>query len=234
MKYLFSEKMEANVPRYADMLELLRRGAPVAYDSAQAMLIVEDNGVCTLGAEDMEEGKRALTHLPKVVREVVVREMALRDYAIETLGFAGSSECVQVVYTADAPRPQGSKLVIRHPSPADWDAVRGAYHLIDEETLYEHFNSDDFFCGYYEGHLASFAGLHTEGAMGMLYVFPQYRRMGLGEEMGNYMVNRQRALGRYAYAHIFCDNEASIALQRKAKMTFGDRHIFWVWKDGDD
>ena len=234
MKYKFKEKMLRNVPRYADMLECLRRGTPVAYDSEGAMLIAVENGNYILGAEDIEEGKRALAALPPTAHELVARDVEIRDYAIDCLGFTGSSECVQVVYTQKTPRPQGGKLDIRHPDLADWDVVKDAYDLIPTEIFYEHFVSEDFFCGYYEGKPVGFAGLHTEGAMGMLYVFPQYRRMGFAEEIGDYMVNRQLSLGRYAYAHIFIDNEASIALQRKTGMTFADRHIFWIWKGSFD
>ena len=232
MEYLFLPEMQANVPGYADMLECLRRGSPVLYDSARAMLIHEQDGVCILGASDVEEAKAALARLPQSTRMIVVRDRRIRDYAIATLGFADSSECVQVYYdSARAPRPAGGKLEIRHPSASDWAAVRDAYDLITEEKLHEHFVSDDFFCGYYRGDLVGFAGLHTEGALGMLYVFPAYRRRGFAEELSDFMVNRQLSLGRYAYAHVFIDNEASIALQRKTNMTFADWHIFWIWKD---
>lgn len=234
MEYLFEKAMHKNIARYADMLECLRRGAPVAYDSEEAMLIAEENGNCILGAETEEEGKKALAFLPKTAHELVVRDVVLRDYAITDLGFTGSSECVQVVYTQRTPRPQGAKLDIRHPAPEDWAVVKDAYDLIPTEMFYEHFASDDFFCGYYEGVLAGFAGLHTEGALGMLYVFPAFRRMGFAEELSDFMVNRQLSLGRYAYAHVFVDNEASIALQRKTNMTFADRHIFWIWKGSFD
>lgn len=230
MQYLFEKTMLREVAEYADMLECLRRGTDVLYDRADAMLIREKSGTCILGATTTEAGIRALTALPAERRNLVVRDGRINDYTIRELGFTHSLECVQVYY-AGAPKPAPVKLVVQHPAEADWDQVRNAYHLIDEEPLREHFLSPDFFCGYYEGHLAAFAGLHSEGALGMLYVFPQYRRMGFAEEMSNYMIDHQLALGRYVYAHIIADNEASLALQRKTGMTFARRHVYWLWEE---
>lgn len=229
--YLFLPTMRANIAHYVDMLESLRRGAQVVYDGVGAMLLREHSDTYILGAIDMEEGRRALDMLPPRARMLVLRDDALRRYAAEAKGFVNNSYCAQVYYAGPQPMPSWGVLDIHHPSEADWDDVRASYDLIEEEALRSHFLSDDFFCGYCEGKLAAFAGLHSEGAMGMLYVFPSFRRRGFAEEMSAFMVNRQRALGRYAYAHIFWDNEASLALQRKTGMTFADCSIWWMWQN---
>ena len=229
--YKFEQEMRRNVPRYVDMLESLRRGAKVLYDSEGAMLIAEQGNAFILGACDPQQGKLALGSLPADAAMLVVRDREMWQYALQHTPFNHSSACAQVYYAEPLPMPAQGQLDIRHPDPADWPAVRDAYHLIDAEALRAHFDSPDFFAGYYRGQLVAFVGLHDEGAMGMLYVFPAYRRMGFGDEMCAFMVNRQRELGRYAYAHVFVDNTPSLALQRKKHMTFADCTVWWMWHE---
>lgn len=227
--YQFGPAMTADVPRYVDMLESLRRGVDVLYDSPEAMLIHQPQGACTLGATDSDAARHALdAALPTDVSHLVVRDEALLAYVRERFGLEGHSRCVQICYEGIMPVVEGP-MVIRHPTAEDWDAVRATYDLVDDEHLYRHFVSDDFFCGYVDGHLAAYVGLHTEGAMGMLYVFPDYRRRGLAAQMVSFFVRRQLSLGRFAYAHVFEDNFPSLALQRKMGMTFSSSPIWWTW-----
>lgn len=224
---MFEKVMLGQVPQYVDMLESLRRGATVLYDGPGAMLLSEASHNYMLAATDPEEGKHALACLPDDARFLVAHEWAMHDYITEVLGHRNSYRCVQAHF--DRPIVCNHHLLtICHPTPADWDTVRSNYHLVDEEELYDNFVSDDFFAAYHEGHLVGFAGLHAEGAMGMLYVLPEYRHRGFAEEITAFLVTRQHSLGRYAYAHIFADNEASINLQRKLGVTLAPNPIWWI------
>ena len=226
----FLPTMLSSVPDHVDLLESLRLGARVIYDSPTAILIDQDE-VYMMAATDDDSALEALAHLPDKVDLVVVHNEVALDYLARRYGLEHGGRCVQVMYDRPEPMPSAGRLVIAHPRPEDWDAVRTHYDLVTEEQLYDHFCSEDFFCGYYEGRLAGFAGLHSEGAMGMLFVFPEFRRMGFGEELVAHTVNRQRSLGRYAYAHVFAENEASLALQRKMGMTFSRGNVWWLWRE---
>ena len=80
-----------------------------------------------------------------------------------------------------------------------------------------------------EGELAGFAGIHQEGALGMLEVLPQFRRRGLAEVLEAAIIARQLERGRFPYCHVRRGNTASEALQRKLGLTFDEnRTLYWL------
>ena len=82
--------------------------------------------------------------------------------------------------------------------------------------------------GMVDGQLAGFAGIHQEGALGMLEVLPQYRRRGIAEVLEAEMIARQLARGRLPYCHVLLGNAASVALQTKLGLTFEETSLFWL------
>lgn len=83
--------------------------------------------------------------------------------------------------------------------------------------------------GLVDGELAGFAGIHQEGAMGMLEVLPQFRRRGLAEVLEAAIIARQLERGRFPYCHVRRGNTASEALQRKLGLTFDEnRTLYWL------
>jgi len=75
--------------------------------------------------------------------------------------------------------------------------------------------------------LAGFIGTHYEGSVGMLHIFPAYRRMGLGTDLENFMINRELEMGHMPFGQVIIDNEASFALQDKNGLYFGNRIFTW-------
>ena len=83
--------------------------------------------------------------------------------------------------------------------------------------------------GLVDGELAGFAGIHQEGALGMLEVLPQFRRRGLAEVLEAAIIARQLERGRFPYCHVRRGNTASEALQRKLGLTFDEnRTLYWL------
>lgn len=81
------------------------------------------------------------------------------------------------------------------------------------------------------GEFVGFIGRHPEGSMGLLQVFPEYRRQGYGEELESFMINRFLEEGRVPYAHIIVDNEKSMNLQKKLGYEVADKKIYWLFKE---
>ena len=67
--------------------------------------------------------------------------------------------------------------------------------------------------------------------MGMLTVFPDYRRKGLGFELEKHLINTALEEGRRAYCNVFFSNTASIALQEKLGLSRGPVFSWWTWKE---
>ena len=83
--------------------------------------------------------------------------------------------------------------------------------------------------GLVDGELAGFAGIHQEGALGMLEVLPQFRRRGLGEVLEAARIAQRLERGRFPYCHVRRGNTASEALQRKLGLTFDEnRTLYWL------
>lgn len=76
--------------------------------------------------------------------------------------------------------------------------------------------------------LAGFIGKHSEGSIGMLTVFPQYRRQKIALALETYMINRDIEQGFTPYGQVREDNEASISVQQKMGLCFSKTPIFWM------
>ena len=85
--------------------------------------------------------------------------------------------------------------------------------------------------GYHGGRLAGFIGEHLEGSMGMLYVFPEFRRRGFGAELQRALIADTMDRGFIPFGQVEKDNLPSLALQKKLGMTISNGLIVWMWKE---
>ena len=67
--------------------------------------------------------------------------------------------------------------------------------------------------------------------MGMLHVFPEYRRKGYAEALESLLANKYIEQGRIPYGHVVVGNDASMALQKKLGFQVADEKIYWL-KEG--
>ena len=91
--------------------------------------------------------------------------------------------------------------------------------------------------GYVNGRMIGFIGKHHEETIGMLEVFPEYRRHGYGNILIKSLCNLIMEEGRIPYCHIYEDNEASLNMQRHLGMWLScdetdnvdsSRRIYWM------
>ena len=227
------EWMKSDPARYADMEAYRENGQwRVAYESPTALRLSWDRGwLHAVAAFDPEEAKRVLAQIPPEDAVVLRGCEGLRELAAD-LGFNGCNPCYQAVYEKDTPVPVSTDLTIRHPDEEDFPTIAAAYHLSGEEELREDFDGPDFLGGYADGTLAGYIGLHSEGSMGNLYVFPPYRGRGYAAALYGTLINRQLRAGRRPFAQIIADNEASLNLQRKLGLRLSDGLVYWMWRKG--
>ena len=89
-------------------------------------------------------------------------------------------------------------------------------------------NVVDTFGAFVGGALAGFIGTHAEGSMGMLEIFPEYRRRGLGCALEAGLIRRLLERGEIPFCQVIEGNEASMRLQEKLGMTFSDEPVYWM------
>ena len=96
------------------------------------------------------------------------------------------------------------------------------YDMLPEEVIEERLEKKKIYGGFLEEELVGFIGLHQEESMGMLEVFPEYRRRGYGEELELFMIKKQLSDGAIPYCQIDEHNKKSMHLQEKIGMKLSD------------
>ena len=211
-----------------DMIECIRRDiCRILYASDKAVLIVADSGwVHMLSCEDRELGLELIkTHQPPWV---VLHQMDMRE-AVAGLGYRIGDECWQSAYTKTTPMEE-TLADIRRLDRRFLKRIADNYELADEEEIAALLDAGVIYGAFAGGELAGFIGKHEEGSVGLLFVFPEFRRMGIAEALERNYVNRELAEGNVAYGQIFVENTPSRQLQEKLGMDFSDKFICWCGK----
>lgn len=60
-------------------------------------------------------------------------------------------------------------------------------------------------------------------------ILPQYRRKGYGYLLEGYLINEYLDRGWIPYCQVVEDNEASLHLQKKLKMTLSKQLSYWLF-----
>ena len=227
------EKMTVNDPAlYADMENYLDSGEwKKVYESPTALWLRWNRGwLHAIAAFDLDEARRLLADIPKDNAIVLRGCEGLAELAVE-MGFTGFNPCRQAVYEKKKPIPVQTELTIRHPDPDDYPKFRESYDLGGEHELKKDFEGPDFLGGYLNGEFIGYIGVHGEGSIGMLYVFPPYRRRGYAEALYCTLINNQLKKGCLPYAQIISDNEASLELQQKLGLRISEGLLYWMWHE---
>ena len=216
---------------YADMDAYLHNGEwQIEYESQTALWLKWNRGWLRVGAEfDLDEARRVISGLPEH-NAIVIRGCEGIAETAKELGFTGCNPCKQVVYEGSAPFPVSTELLIRRPDRKDFPKFLESYHYGDEEELREDFEGPDFLGGYLGDEFVGYIGVHNDGSMGMLHVFPPYRRRGYADALYRTLINNQLKKGRTPFAQIIIDNEKSLRLQKKLGLRISDGLLYWMWR----
>ncbi len=101
----------------------------------------------------------------------------------------------------------------------------------DEEWYLRERIEEGMLGAFNENECVGFAGTHGEGAVGLLKVLPEYRRLGIGYALETRMINRQIKKGKIPFGHVVVGNEKSIALQKKVGMQVSEKLVTWLFDD---
>lgn len=78
--------------------------------------------------------------------------------------------------------------------------------------------------------MVGFIDEHLEGSMGLLYIFPEYRRRGFGAELQTHYIVKAMEDGYIPFGQVEKGNLNSLKLQQKIGMTRSDNLIVWMWR----
>lgn len=216
-----------------DIYELLHRDNGEILYSGPEGCIVQTAGKGTF-LTDIVDGNAlcaALDHIDLVGDDLmVVKSREALVAARDNFGFCDAEPCAQWSYLEKEP-PRQIPCDIRLLS-MDYAAVAGAQYHQRTDYITERIQAGQLW-GLFEGDtLAGFIGLHTEGAMGMLEIFPQFRRKGYGYALEAWLIAWLLERGWTPYCHVVKGNDASTHLQEKLGLKPGDRPAIWTWREG--
>lgn len=220
---------------HMDMAELIfREKAELLYHDGEGTLLREQKGgTLMLSVKNREAGARILDRYlafggekPKLL---TAKQAFMEALIAERLHMKVSTCDIQAVYTRRE-APAGKPQDIRQLSAKHLEIVRQHYELADEAYLLDRLAGGAMFGIFVEDRLAGFIGEHTEGGMGMLTVFPAYRRRGLGTALERFLIQQTLQKGYTPFCHIVEGNEASMKLQEKLGLCMAREKVWWYEK----
>lgn len=212
---------------HTDMTEALRRGlGEIAAATDRGVLVSADEGYCgMLSCADPETALRLLAG--KRFPLLAIHQAELETPLCRELGMESWMHCRQAVYLGKEP-PEETEEEIRPLGPEHLAFLQANYRHEDSEYLSWLLERQALFGAFRNGMLVGFVGKHAEGSMGLLEVLPAWRRQGVGESLERFMIARELERGFVPYCHVFSDNQASLALQRKLGLTLAEGSVIWL------
>lgn len=217
---------------YLGLDRVIKRGSAEIIEKRHDALFIRDvvSGAYMLACRDRAAGASLLErHAGRGYELLMVSDYALGIEAYERYGFSEKLECYQAAYYGEKPKPDAT-LSVRCADEGDLSTLTENYDLISAEELKEVVGRGSILLGYHEGELVGFIGEHLEGSMGILYVFPEYRKRGFATELQKHMIAKTMEAGHVPFGQVEKDNESSLNLQKKLGMTLSDELIVWMWK----
>ena len=217
---------------YLGIDRVLRRGTGEIIEDRDEALFVHDtvSGAYFLACEDAAAGLSLLdSHAGRGIDLLMAANAELGRMAFERYGFSDRLECFQVAYYGEPPAVD-PRLCVRKADRRDLPLLTRCYHLISPEEMEMVVDRGTLLLGYDGGQLAGFIGEHLEGSMGLLYVFPQFRRRGLATALEKYCIAKTMNKGFIPFGQVEKDNLESLMLQKKLGMTQSERLTWWMWK----
>lgn len=113
------------------------------------------------------------------------------------------------------------------------DLVKAHYDASESSLIYD-LEKGNIFCITDGPVIMGFCGFHSEDSMGLLEIFPEYRRKGLGTYMESHVINEAIRRGQVPFCNVYLSNTASQNLQKKLGLVKGSVLSYWLWLEEDE
>ena len=233
-----SKQLMKNKLHHMDMLQLIERGqAKLLYRDHKGILLYDRiSKTCMLTVSTKEDADRILSEVFDK-GQISLEEVALflshqefvNEIIIQKYGFSLISGCTQWVYTRKEALPV-SKMDFRRLDETYLPIVAAHYDAIGEDALLERFSKGAIYGILDEDKLCGFIGEHQEGSIGMLYVLPEYRGKGIGENLEREMINLTLRNGFIPYGQVYDGNDKSLKMQEKLGLYPAKEQVWWFEK----
>lgn len=228
---LLREKGKAH---HIDMTESLRRGrGEIAEASAAGILIRDEEAkIYMLAAFDEGKAEEVAGWVPGDSSgwQFAVHQECLLAPLEQRFPVSVRLPVYHAVYTERTALSVPRHISFRKLGEDYLEEVMSRYHMpTDKGYLEERLRGGHIYGAFADGRLAGFAGTHQEGSIGLLEVYGEYRRQGIGRALEAFMVNLHLSMGYMPYGAVAEGNQASLGLQGSLKMCMSKKLLYWVW-----
>lgn len=219
-----------------DMLECIRRGsAEILSASNQGVFLIDlPSKIYMLSSNNNEISKKFINMLPDDFNIIAVHDKFSFDLLTEKYVFSETMTCYNTVYTKKIPISFDKSMVVIKPLTIEYkNNVINSYSkmdIVDVSYIENRLNADVMLGAFINNNLYGFIGVHEEGSIGMLEVFPEYKGKGIGSALQIAATNAALALKRYPYGQVVETNIASTALQKKLGFELSKKKVYWLIK----
>ena len=220
---------------YADMAEPLKRGIGEAFYAESDGVLVRVKYLWMIGAKTTESSLTMAQIIKKQWKEgdeICAHGSQCRRLLEKLELFCWYDHpCYVCAYYAGAQFDVPQELEIRRLDSGYAELLSRTYTMIkgSENALesagemIEH----GVFGGFLADECVGYIGLHKEGSMGMLEVFPEHRNRGFGTALEMFLINRLVSAGMVPFAHVLDNNEVSIKMQKMLGFSISDDLVYW-------
>ncbi len=222
--------LSKNPLHHMDMIEVIRRNtADLLYADVDGVLIREQKSdAYMISVNDVESGCRLIDTIAEG-NLFVAHQENMAEHISNKYNLKGKMECFQVVYEQEHRLEVSDEISIRALELEHINIILEHYKKLSYLEMKELLEQGAMFGGYKDGVLIGFIGNHLEGSIGLLEVFPEFRKRGYGTILESYMVNHMLQKGQVPFAQIEVNNIASLELQKKLGFRVSKDRLFWLF-----
>lgn len=230
MKALALQYLKEKPLLYADMIECIEKGDAEIFHASEKGVFLRD-----LPSDIyMHAGQEEILTIPaaQIARKsgwLVSHGESSAQAVRRRYPNSEDFSCYHVVYEKKEKVPVVSNLIFQTANETHLPQIVRSYDKETPETLKSLQEKGKIICAFdpSDGGMVGFIGRHPEGSMGLLLIFPEFRRHGFAYALEGELVNRILDEGRLPYAHIVVGNDKSLALQKKLGFTVAEERIAW-------
>ncbi|AGX44123.1 GNAT family N-acetyltransferase [Clostridium saccharobutylicum] len=219
-----------------DMLECIRRGsAEILFASHDGVLLIDiPSQIYMIFTTNYQIAKRLLHSIPQNIDIIVAHDKFSYNLLKIKFNFKKTILCYNSVYIKKTHIEIKNPIVeIRFLTNKYTNIITKNYckaEIVKDTYIENRLNANEMFGAFLNNNLCGFIGSHEEGSIGMLEVFPKYRKRGIGCALQIAATNYALANHRYPYGEIVEINTNSIALQRKLGFQLSSNKVYWLIK----
>ncbi|GEP65296.1 hypothetical protein CBE01nite_30640 [Clostridium beijerinckii] len=212
------------------MIEPIRRDtAEILYAEIDGVLIKEQkSNAYMISVDNFEKGQELINGISNC-NLIVVHQKFITNYILSKFGLNEELECFQAVYIDKAKIDIKSELELRELKQNQIEIILRHYNKLSNNEIEKLLKGRNIFGGYKNNVLIGFIGNHLEGSIGLLEIFPEYRRLGYGTILESYMVNKTLENGLVPFSQVEVENKKSIALQKKLGFKISKDKLYWLF-----